>query len=185
MSCGPWRTINAAGVSRSFPQEQPPIFRKRTATPLNIIQPPRDWESFLPLRRYLAERAPWFQSEIKDILWIAQVQFERQLVLRYGEGRCWLAGDAAHQASPAGMHSMNLGLREAADLAGKAQIHPARSCRPGLAARLRPHPSRRMEAIAGIEVWSSRPPASLPGRASIFQPSSATSPLRAKTSTIF
>ena len=84
-----------------------------------IIQPPSDWDSFHPLRRFLAERAPWFQPEIKDILWIAHVQFERQLVLRFGEGRCWLAGDAAHQASPAGMHSMNLGLREAADLAGK------------------------------------------------------------------
>jgi NADPH-dependent dioxygenase len=94
-------------------------FPQKDRAPLNTIQPPKDWESFLPLRRYLAARAPWFQFEIKDILWIAQVQFERQLVLRYGEGRCWLAGDAAHQASPAGMHSMNLGLREAADLAGR------------------------------------------------------------------
>jgi len=94
-------------------------FPQKDRAPLNSIQPPKDWESFLPLRRFLAERAPWFQLEIKDILWIAQVQFERQLAPRFGEGRCWLAGDAAHQASPAGMHSMNLGLREAADLAGK------------------------------------------------------------------
>ena len=40
-------------------------------------------------------------------------------MLHYGEGRCWLAGDAAHQASPGGMQSMNLGLAEAADLADK------------------------------------------------------------------
>ena len=94
-------------------------FPQKDRAPLNIIRPPKDWESILPLRRFLAERAPWFQTEIKDILWIAEVQFEPQLVLRFGEGRCWLAGDAAHQASPAGMHSMNLGLHEAADLAGK------------------------------------------------------------------
>jgi NADPH-dependent dioxygenase len=94
-------------------------FPHKDRDPLNTIQPPKDWESLLPLRRFLAERAPWFHFEIKDILWIAEVQFQRQLVLRFGEGRCWLAGDAAHQASPAGMHSMNLGLREAADLAGK------------------------------------------------------------------
>jgi 2-polyprenyl-6-methoxyphenol hydroxylase-like FAD-dependent oxidoreductase len=39
--------------------------------------------------------------------------------VKFGQGRCWLAGDAAHQASPAGMQSMNAGLREAADLADK------------------------------------------------------------------
>jgi 2-polyprenyl-6-methoxyphenol hydroxylase-like FAD-dependent oxidoreductase len=84
-----------------------------------IIEPPSERESFLHLRHFIVERAPWFQSEIKDILWIARAQFDRQLAQRFGDGRCWLAGDAAHQTSPAGMLSMNLGLREAADLANK------------------------------------------------------------------
>jgi len=83
------------------------------------IEPPSEQNSIHHLRRFLAERAPWFQHEIKDILWIACAQFERQLAEHFGKGRCWLAGDAAHQASPAGMQSMNLGLREAADLADK------------------------------------------------------------------
>jgi NADPH-dependent dioxygenase len=103
--------INPPQADADFPQKD--------RAPLNTIQPPKDWESLVTLRRFLAERAPWFQHDIKDILWIAHVQFEPRLVLRLGEGRCWLAGDAAHQASPAGMQSMNLGLREAEDLAGK------------------------------------------------------------------
>lgn len=103
--------ILPAATAAEFPQKD--------RAPLNVIRPPKDMESFLTLRRFLAERAPWFQTEIKDILWIANVQFERRIVLHFGEGRCWLAGDAAHQASPAGMQSMNLGLLEAADLAGK------------------------------------------------------------------
>ncbi len=82
-----------------------------------VVQAPSEEDSLHQLRRFLTERAPWFRTEIKDILWIAHAQFQRQLALRFGEGRCWLAGDAAHQASPAGMQSMNQGLNEAADLA--------------------------------------------------------------------
>ena len=103
--------ILPAATAAEFPQKD--------RTPLNVIQPPKDLECFLTLRRFLTERAPWFQPEIKNILWTAHVQFEPHLVLHFGEGRCWLAGDAAHQASPAGMQSMNLGLLEGADLAGK------------------------------------------------------------------
>jgi len=99
------------GTAAVFPQKD----RDRPI----VMRPPGDWDSSHRLRRLLAERAPWFPSKIRDILWIAEVQFEHRLALRFGEGRCWLAGDAAHQSTPAGMHSMNLGLREAADLAGK------------------------------------------------------------------
>jgi NADPH-dependent dioxygenase len=99
------------------PRENPAGFPPGGQARQILVQPPGEWDGFQHLRRLLAERAPWFRPEIKDILWITHVQFERQLVVRYGEGRCWLAGDAAHQASPGGMHSMNRGLLEAADLA--------------------------------------------------------------------
>ena len=95
--------------------EIPQMERDRLIT----VQPPSDWDSLHQLRRFLAMRAPWFQPAIKDIHWLARAQFGRQLAVRFGQGRCWLAGDAAHQAGPAGMQSMNIGLREAADLAGK------------------------------------------------------------------
>ncbi|HYX24557.1 MAG TPA: FAD-dependent monooxygenase [Thermoanaerobaculia bacterium] len=69
------------------------------------------------LHQLLAERAPWFRPEIGEILWSMAVRFERRLAGRFGQGRAWLAGDAAHLAGPIGIQSMNLGLVEARDLA--------------------------------------------------------------------
>ena len=101
------------------PPEAAADFPQKDRNRLIIVQQPSDWDSFHHLRRFLVERAPWFQAEVKDIVWVAHVQFERQLASHFGDNRCWLAGDAAHQASPAGMQSMNLGLIEGADLADK------------------------------------------------------------------
>ncbi len=64
-------------------------------------------------------RAPWFESGIKEIDWTTVVRFESMMCRTFGVGRCWLAGDAGHQTSPVGMQSMNVGLREAADLGGR------------------------------------------------------------------
>lgn len=69
------------------------------------------------LRRLIEARAPWFTGSIDEILWSHVVRFERRLVRSFGEGRLWLAGDAAHMTGPVGVQSMNVGLREAADLA--------------------------------------------------------------------
>ncbi len=65
----------------------------------------------------LRSRAPWFESGIREIDWRATVSFQPQMAGVFGRDRCWLAGDAGHQTSPVGMQSMNVGLREAADLA--------------------------------------------------------------------
>lgn len=74
-------------------------------------------------RRRLTERiqfrAPWFTAGIKEIEWTTIVGFDRMMARSFGRGRCWLAGDAGHQTSPVGMQSMNVGLREAADLGGR------------------------------------------------------------------
>lgn len=70
-------------------------------------------------RRLLAERAPWFEKTAGEIGWSIEVRFERRLAARFGEGRVWLAGDAAHLTGPAGMQSMNAGLAEARELAAR------------------------------------------------------------------
>jgi len=70
------------------------------------------------LRALLDERAPWFEGEIGEIRWRIVVRFERRLATSFGRARMWLAGDAAHITGPAGMQSMNVGLREADELAG-------------------------------------------------------------------
>ena len=65
----------------------------------------------------VAERAPWFDSEIGEIFWSLTLRFERRLTDLYGKDRVWLAGDSAHLTSPAGIQSMNVGFLEAHDLA--------------------------------------------------------------------
>jgi 2-polyprenyl-6-methoxyphenol hydroxylase-like FAD-dependent oxidoreductase len=69
------------------------------------------------LHRMIRERAPWFTAEVSKIHWRMAVKFEQRLARSFGSDRCWLAGDAAHMTGPVGGQSMNVGLREAAQLA--------------------------------------------------------------------
>lgn len=69
------------------------------------------------LRAFLSRRAPWFKGDVDDIRWRLMVRFERRLSSAVGEGPLWLAGDALHMTGPVGVQSMNVGLREARDLA--------------------------------------------------------------------
>jgi 2-polyprenyl-6-methoxyphenol hydroxylase-like FAD-dependent oxidoreductase len=69
------------------------------------------------LRTLIAVRAPWFTGEVREINWRIVVRFERRLADTFGKHRLWLAGDAGHVTGPVGMQSMNVGLREADDLA--------------------------------------------------------------------
>jgi len=69
------------------------------------------------LRSLLRERAPWFDGAIEEIRWRLLVRFESRMAESFGRQRVWLAGDAGHMTSPIAMQSMNVGLREAAELA--------------------------------------------------------------------
>lgn len=69
------------------------------------------------LAKFIAERAPWFQDEVRAVRWSTMVRFERRVAATFGEGATWLAGDAAHCGNPIGVHSLNLGLKEAHELA--------------------------------------------------------------------
>jgi 2-polyprenyl-6-methoxyphenol hydroxylase-like FAD-dependent oxidoreductase len=71
------------------------------------------------LERLIAARAPWWTARPTQIYWSTLALFESRLAERFGQGRVWLAGDAAHQASPVGVHSMNSGLMEARELASR------------------------------------------------------------------
>jgi 2-polyprenyl-6-methoxyphenol hydroxylase-like FAD-dependent oxidoreductase len=65
------------------------------------------------VERAAKRRAPWFTAAVKEIAWCTEVLFEQRLARSFGQGLCWLAGDAAHQTGPVGMQSMNLGFAEA------------------------------------------------------------------------
>ncbi len=65
------------------------------------------------VRELVRTRAPFVRHAIEHVDFGSVIQFERRLVRRFGAGRVWLSGDAAHVTSPLGGQSMNLGLSEA------------------------------------------------------------------------
>ena len=71
------------------------------------------------LGQLIAARAPWFTARPTRIYWATEGLFARRLARKFGDGGVWLAGDAAHQAAPVGVHSMNSGLSEAHGLAAR------------------------------------------------------------------
>ena len=71
------------------------------------------------LEQLIAARAPWWTARPTEIYWSTLALFEPRLAQSFGKGGVWLAGDAAHQAAPVGVHSMNSGLVEARELAAR------------------------------------------------------------------
>ncbi len=85
-----------------------------------IVQVGEDTFPFLSeekLHELLATRAPWFDAEVGEITWSVAVRFEYRLASSFGRDNAWLAGDSAHVTAPVGVQSMNVGFREARDLA--------------------------------------------------------------------
>jgi 2-polyprenyl-6-methoxyphenol hydroxylase-like FAD-dependent oxidoreductase len=71
------------------------------------------------LGQLIAARAPWCAARPTQIYWSTLASFDSRLARSLGTGGVWLAGDAAHQAAPVGVHSMNSGLVEARELAAR------------------------------------------------------------------
>jgi len=96
-------------------------FPSKDRSVIVVDQPEGELEARRRVQELVKERAPWFEGRIGEIDWRTEVQFEPGVSRQFGQGRCWLAGDAAHQTGPVGMQSMNVGLREAADLVGNVK----------------------------------------------------------------
>jgi 2-polyprenyl-6-methoxyphenol hydroxylase-like FAD-dependent oxidoreductase len=56
---------------------------------------------------------------LKNPTWLSRYRIHHRAVNKYGEGRVFVAGDAAHIHSPAGAQGMNTGLQDAANLCWK------------------------------------------------------------------
>lgn len=69
------------------------------------------------LGELIKTRLPWFEGDVRSVVWSAVIRFERRLASAYGKHNVWLAGDAAHLGNPLSGHSMNVGLLEGVDLA--------------------------------------------------------------------
>jgi len=69
---------------------------------------------------------------IKDPYWLASFRINERKVSKYGHGRAFLAGDAAHIHSPAGGQGMNTGMQDAFNLAWKLSLVIGGVCKPSL-----------------------------------------------------
>jgi 2-polyprenyl-6-methoxyphenol hydroxylase-like FAD-dependent oxidoreductase len=81
------------------------------------------------LRALVRSRMPWYASEIENPSWGGVAEFRRALATKFGHGRVWLAGEAAHLTGPLGVQSLNIGLDEGNELAlrmADAVRHPSR-----------------------------------------------------------
>lgn len=68
------------------------------------------------LRELLYQRMPWYGEAIETCEWGGVAEFRHALAERFGVGRVWLAGEAAHLTGPIGVQSVNVGLDEANEL---------------------------------------------------------------------
>jgi 2-polyprenyl-6-methoxyphenol hydroxylase-like FAD-dependent oxidoreductase len=60
--------------------------------------------------------------KLRDPVWTSRYRIHHRGVNKYGVGRVFVAGDAAHIHSPAGGQGMNTGLQDAANLAWKLAL---------------------------------------------------------------
>lgn len=70
----------------------------------------------------VADRFTGGQVRLHDPAWSTTVRLRRGQATRYLDGRVMLAGDAAHQHSPAGAQGMNTGIQDACNLGWKLAL---------------------------------------------------------------
>ena len=114
------------------------------------------------LQQLIGARAPWFTARPTRIYWSTLGLFARRVARSFGNGGVWIAGDAAHQAAPVGVHSMNSGLVEARELAARmAPIQDAKGPAALQGFATRTHEAwqrllgadRRVRALPGADPW--------------------------------
>jgi 2-polyprenyl-6-methoxyphenol hydroxylase-like FAD-dependent oxidoreductase len=68
------------------------------------------------------KREAQLQLEISHVNWFSLYKVHTRRVNKFSEGRCFVAGDAAHIHSPAGAQGMNTGIQDAYNLAWKLAL---------------------------------------------------------------
>ncbi|MER5872766.1 FAD-dependent monooxygenase [Streptomyces sp. NPDC002044] len=70
----------------------------------------------------------------RNMRWASVFRISHRIVDRYGDGRVFVAGDAAHIHPPTGAQGMNTGIQDAFNLAWKLALAVGGAARPGLLA---------------------------------------------------
>ena len=115
------------------------------------------------LVRLIAERAPWCAARPTQIYWSTLAVFEWRLTRGFGARGVWLAGDAAHQAAPVGVHSMNSGLVEARELATRISRILRTDGEPSLLPEYADKTHKAWEWLLGAAAPAARVVRALPG----------------------
>lgn len=113
------------------------------------------------LKELVAARMPWYGADIERCTWSGVAEFRRALAQRFGLGRVWLAGEAAHLTGPLGVHSLNLGLDEASELALHMAEALQRSATPNFGRDYDAKRGLQWRELLGLEgraVFSARSP---------------------------
>jgi 3-(3-hydroxy-phenyl)propionate hydroxylase len=87
-----------------------------------MLLPGETAEEMLKFEILQALLAPIRPLAAEDIMRAVVYRFEARIAERWGEGRVWLAGDAAHLTPPFAGQGMNSGIRDAHNLAWKAVL---------------------------------------------------------------
>jgi len=115
------------------------------------------------LEQLIAAKAPWCRARPTQVYWSTLGLFEQRVARSFGKGGVWLAGDAAHQAAPVGVQSMNSGLVEARELAARISRIQRQAGSPSLlqefaaetheAWRRRLGDGSAVRALPGADAW--------------------------------
>ncbi|MGW2018463.1 FAD-dependent monooxygenase [Streptomyces sp. NPDC001927] len=71
-------------------------------------------------------------ARVSELRWSSVFRISHRIVDRYGEGRVFVAGDAAHIHPPTGAQGMNTGIQDACNLAWKLALVLRGEAGPGL-----------------------------------------------------
>ncbi|MFD5750092.1 FAD-dependent monooxygenase [Streptomyces sp. NPDC127033] len=80
---------------------------------------PAPGTSAAAVRQLVAAGTHLAASEVTEVVWASEFRVRTALADRFGEGRVFLAGDAAHLHSPAGGQGLNTGIQDAYNLGWK------------------------------------------------------------------
>ncbi len=94
-----------------------PLHGENTRYSFALEAPPAHPLDRADLRKLLDTRLRWHPTTAENFEWSGVRTFRTALAEHFGHGRVWLAGDACHLTNPLGAQSLNVGLREARDLA--------------------------------------------------------------------
>ncbi|WP_338491631.1 FAD-dependent monooxygenase [Streptomyces sp. SJL17-4] len=86
----------------------------------------------LPHLQAVVDRLAPGPARLSDLRWSSVFRISHRIVGRYGEGRVFVAGDAAHIHPPTGAQGMNTGIQDAANLAWKLALVVRGEAGPGL-----------------------------------------------------